>query len=394
MSQTKFTFPVESLRKFADPNKPGRARHFAVCETKHLPKNFPLETNPREQNLNSRVAKKIRESFLGEETGPIFHLLNRGLLISADSVHYDNQTDEMTIVMTDFRTHGVVDGGHTYEIITGENGSIEEPRFVTLEVLTGIEDIFEQVAGARNTSVQVKEKSLAELEGRLDTIKALVKGLPFSDDIAYRENEDKMIDVQEVIALLTIFHSDLLTKVKDDGSREISHPVSSYSSKGRTLQIYLDNEESFKKFAPVVPAIFKLHDHIKRTFPDNVKDLGGRPGAMKEIGYKKGKQRWPLYFSAKDGGDFEKSAYEIAAGFVYPILGGMRFLIETSDDGNYRWKTDPIKFYQSDVGKKLVELTTDASDELGRNPMAVGKSSRHWEGLYNYVAATYLTKNA
>jgi len=41
-----------------------------------------------------------------------------------------------------------------------------------------------------------------------------------------------------------------------------------------------------------------------------------------------------------------------------------------------------------------VELTLQASDELGRNPMAVGKSSRHWEGLYNYVAATYLTKVA
>src|SRR5438477_2000203 len=118
MSQTKFTFTVESLRKFTDPNKPGRARHFAVCDTKSLPKDFPMETNPREQNLSSKVAKKIRESFLGEETGPIFHLLNRGLLISAEGVQYDNQTDEMTIVMNDPRTHAVVDAGHPYKIVT------------------------------------------------------------------------------------------------------------------------------------------------------------------------------------------------------------------------------------------------------------------------------------
>ncbi|HEV2116611.1 MAG TPA: hypothetical protein VGR48_11330, partial [Terriglobales bacterium] len=110
--------------------------------------------------------------------------------------------------------------------------------------------------------------------------------------------------------------------------------------------------------------------------------------------YSKGKMRWPLYYSPKQAGDFERIAYEIPAGFVYPILGAMRFLVETGSSGKYQWKTDPLKLYDTEVGKKLVELTLEASGELGRNPMAVGKSSRHWEGLYNYVAATYLTNVA
>src|SRR5512146_2721122 len=145
MSQTKYTFTVESLRKFADPLRPGRARYFAVCSAKYLPDNFPMETNPREQNLNSKVARKIREGLLGEESGPMFHLLNRGLLLSAESVQYDNQPEEITIVMSDSRTHGVVDGGHTYRIITGEKNSTPEARFVTLEIMTGVEDVFEAV---------------------------------------------------------------------------------------------------------------------------------------------------------------------------------------------------------------------------------------------------------
>ena len=394
MSQTKFTFTVESLRKFADPNKPGRARHFAVCDTKYLPKNFPMETNPREQNLNSKVAKKIRESFLGEETGPIFHLLNRGLLISAEGVQYDNQTDEMTIAMSDPGTHGIVDGGHTYKIVTSEDGSLPEPRFVTLEVVTGIEDIFEKVAGARNTSVQVKEKSLAELEGRLEIVKNLIRSLPFENDVAYRENEDKPIDVQEVIAVLTIFHNELHLRAKDGGGKEMVHPVFAYSGKGRTLQVYLENETSYEKLAPIAEKVFKLHDRVKRTFPKFMQELGARPGARKEFGYRKGKLHWPLYYSPKQNGEVEKMAVEIPAGFVYPVLGAMRFLVEEGSDGKYQWKADPLKLWDNELGKKLVELSMAASDELGRNPMAVGKSSRHWEGLYNYVAATYLAKKA
>jgi hypothetical protein len=287
--------------------------------------------------------------------------------------------------MTSPQTHGVVDGGHTYKVITGHQAAITEPRFVTLEIMTGVEDDFEAIAGARNTSVQVKEKSLAELEGKLDVIKDAIKHLPFAGDVAYKENEDKAIDVQDVIAVLTIFHND----------RNSSHPVYTYSSKGRTLQVYLEDVNGYKKLAPVSKEIFKLHDHIKRTFPELYKDSGGRPGALKEIGYKNGKLRWPLYFSPKVDGDFERTAYDVPSGFVYPILGALRFLLETDNStGNYKWKTDPVKLYDKYIGEKLVELTIDASSELGRNPMAVGKSSRHWEGLYNYVAATYLTKTA
>jgi hypothetical protein len=214
---------------------------------------------------------------------------------------------------------------------------------------------------------------LAELEGKLDNVKTLVKGLPIENDIAYKENEEKEIGVQEVIAVLTIFHNE----------RHASHLVYAYSSKGRTLQAYLENVDGYKKLGQVAKDIFRLHDHIKRTFPETAKDLGGRPGALKEIGYKNNKLRWPLHFSRKQAGDFERIAYDVPAGFVYPILGAMRFILETDPaTGNYRWKGgDIVKFYQDTVGKKLVELTLEASSEPGRNPMAVGKSGRHWEGL-------------
>jgi hypothetical protein len=396
-NKKSFTFKVESFRKLPDPITPDdRERYFAFCNTKHLPIDFPMETNPREQNLNSKVAKKIKEGFFNVKDGepsienPLFHLLNRGLLISAASADFNNHSNMLTIEMTDPWRHGLVDGGHTYKVVTSKENQeqLPVPQFITLEIITGVEDDFEAIAGARNTSVQVKQKSLAELEGRLDIVHDLVEGTPFEKEIAYVENEDKPIDVENIIALLTLFH----TKIHGE-----AQPWYTYSIKARTLQIYLDHEKSYAGLAPIAHKIFQLHDHIKRTFPDYYKSVTGgsfgRLGALKEIGYKDGKLSYPLYFSPKKNGDFERVAHDIPGGFVYPILGAMRVLAEPDSKGKYKWATEPISFYDS-VASKLVELTMLASGEFGRNAMAVGKSPRHWEGLYSHVAATYFRTRA
>ena len=385
MLKTEFTFKVESLRKLPDPaNRERCERYFAFCDTQNLPIDFPMDTNPRQQNLKTKVAKKILGGYLGEETGPMFHLLNRGLLLSAETVHFNNQTNELTVTMSDHEKHGLVDGGHTYRIVTDPENlqMLAFPQFVTVEIITGVEEDFELIAGARNTSVQVKEKSLAELEGRLDIVKQIVVSQPFKGDVAYVEFEDKPIDVQNIIALLTIFHNEL---------HKNAHPVYCYSSKGRSLEVFLQNETTYRKLIPIAPSIFRLHDHVKRSMGEMYSSEGGRLGALKEVGYKDGKLKWPLYFSPKKNGDFEKIEYDIPDGFVSPILNALRFLvIDDPKSGAYDWRTDPVSFYDRVAGRKLVSLTIDASKELGRNPMAVGKSSRHWEGLYNYVAATFL----
>jgi len=398
-NKKSFTFRVESFRKLPDPVSPDdRDRYFAVCDTSNLPLDFPMETNPREQNLNTKVARKIREGFFNVDIkdgkpsakNPLFHLLNRGLLISAESAEFDNHMGLLTIHMTDQWRHGLVDGGHTYKIVTDRETEDQPPvpQYITLEIITGVEDDFEAIAGARNTSVQVKQKSLAELEGRLDIVHELVKGTTFENEIAYVENEDKPIDVETVIALLTLFH----TLIHGE-----AQPWYTYSIKARTLQVYLDNEESYSGLTAIAPKIFELHDHIKRTFPDYYKPVTGgsfgRLGALKEIGYKDGKLAYPLHFSPKKNGDFEKVAHDIPGGFVYPVLGAMRVLAEPNSKGRYKWATDPISFYDT-VASKLVELTMLASADFGRNAMAVGKSARHWEGLYSHVAMTFFKNRA
>ena len=83
------------------------------------------------------------------------------LLYQQKKVMFNNRTNEVTIEFGDELFHGNIDGGHTYKIICEHQN--EQPRidqYVQFEIITGVEDIIEDLARARNTSVQVDEKSM------------------------------------------------------------------------------------------------------------------------------------------------------------------------------------------------------------------------------------------
>ena len=123
-------------------------------------------------------------------------MLNRGLLLSADKVVYDNTTNRVKVNFTDLDIHGDVDGGHTYKIIQENADDLEyNQQFVKIEILTNVGEIFESLAAARNTSVQVPDSSIAELEKRFDRIKDVLKGESYFSNIAYKQNANEKIDI-------------------------------------------------------------------------------------------------------------------------------------------------------------------------------------------------------
>ena len=110
----KFEFDAKCFRML--PNPYGDAEivgspvtYEAYVEIQKLPDNFPMKTNPREQNLNTKVSKTIRESI--NTLDETFHIKNRGIVLSAKSVSYDQKAKKMTIVMDDEEVHGNIDGG-------------------------------------------------------------------------------------------------------------------------------------------------------------------------------------------------------------------------------------------------------------------------------------------
>jgi hypothetical protein len=380
------TFKAESFRKIPNPylksaiGDKEATTYIAMCDVKELPDDIPMETNPREQKLTTNVAKKIRNSLLDTDSAD-FYLLNRGLLLSAKDVSFNNYSNELTVTFEDPEVHGDVDGGHTYKTIL-ENRNVLDmgQQYVKIEIVTGVEGIFQRLAAARNTSVQVQDKSIAELENRFDIIKQAISKESFKNRVFFKENDVGDIDVADLLAVLNLFNIDRYPN-RDD------IPIVSYSSKKKCIDYYIDSHKKFGetaanpyvKMVSIMVDIFKLYDTIEINMNAyyKSKNNGGRYGAVKGVSLPRNGQEFKSKF-------YEKTLDCMSpTGFLYPILGAFRALVEEKD-GKYCWKKNPFAVLER-VGGDLVEITVERSRSLGNNPQSTGKDPGNWKTLYMTV---------
>ena len=394
-SKRVLKFKVSSFRKIPNPyissdnigeKKP--EMFIIICDVKDVPLDIPMETNPRKQNEKTRVAKKIQAS-LTNHTERNFYLLNRGLLLSASSISYNNETNDVSIVFEDLDVHGNVDGGHTYEIIKNNVSLLERgEQYVKIEVVTGIEDMFEQLAAARNTSVQVKDQSIAELENRFDLIKEAFRNERFYSDISYKENDVKRIDVSDILSILNLFN---IEKYPTDKLTPM--PIVSYSGKKACVDAYINESKNheddqtlnpYYKMIHIMPDIAKLYDKLEQNMPAYYKgDAAGvkKYGAITGVAMvKSGKPKFKSKFYEND------MDYSTPNGFIYPILGAFRALVQEKD-GFYEWIKNPFDVMDQ-LGNDLVANTVQVSRDLGNNPNATGKNSNLWQSLFMMVKMT------
>lgn len=385
--QNCIKFKVQSFRKIPNPyllSQLGDTRptmYFAICDVKDLPENFSMKTNPREQKMTTSVAKKIKNSLL-DTSALDFYLLNRGLLLSAKEVTFNTYSEEITIVFENMDVHGNVDGGHTYRTILDYRDELEPgQQFVKLEILTGVESIFQDLAAARNTSVQVQDKSIAELENRFDIIKHAIINEPFYEQVFFKENDKGDIDVTDILAILNMFNLDRY------GNNMDSFPTVSYSFKKTCIDYYIQTHKKlgespsnpYVKMSGIIPDIFKLYDHIEtrmNTFYRK-KNSAGHYGAVKGVIVPHKEQ----YLQSK----FYRNKLDIGSptGFIYPILGAFRALLK-EENGAYVWRQNPFAVLEK-VGPEMVETTIERSRSLGNNPQSTGKDTGNWKTLYMTV---------
>lgn len=317
------------------------------------------------------------------DTGELnFYLLNRGILLSAKDVSFNNYSNELTISFENCEVHGNVDGGHTYRTILQYRDQLDRgQQYVKIEILTGIEGIFQSLAAARNTSVQVQDKSIAELEDRFDIIKNTLANESYISRVFFKENDTGDIDVADLLALLNMFNI-------SHYSGMTSFPINSYSSKKKCIDLYIldhkqygeSGENPYVKMTNIMPDIFRLYDAIEvgmnRFYRQ--KNPAGRYGSTKGVQVPKPGQELHSKFFCND--------LDVASpnGFIYPILGAFRALVE-ENDYQYRWKKNPFAVLEK-VGADLVESTVSMSRSLGNNPQSVGKDPNIWKTLYMIVA--------
>lgn len=379
----KKTFKVQgnSFRKLDDPFENGTSKKYVFyANVNEVPDGIPMATNPREQKLTSGVAKAIENSLLSNDG--YFHLKNRGIVVSAQKCTFDNTKDTVTIEFDDTEMHGNIDGGHTYKIVC-EHRDEGLDQYVQFEVMTGVEDIIEDLARARNTSVQVDEKSMAELANKFDPIKEGIEGMPFYNRIAFKQNQTevdedtgkncKMIDAREVVAILGMFDIS-----KYDAK---NHPTQAYSSKAKMLSQYLEDSEHYRKFVNIAPDIFDLYDAIEMEFADAYNSTGGRYGRKKFAGYKDGAVVGKSKFGQND------LIYKVPDGILYPVVAAFSSLVVNNENtGKYEWYNgvEPIEIWKS-CKEELANKIMSFAASLGDNPNAIGKETVTWDLAYMTV---------
>lgn len=391
---TTFTFKTAIARRLPDPVFPNSSRHILLCAAQDVPIGLPKGANPREQNIDRGIYRDVMHSLLNEEGTPnSFHLKNKGITILAEEVIKSDNEDVLQVRFVSDE-QGIVDGGHTYDIIlrgqpqiadlnaTGE--SIPINQYVKVEILTGwTTTLVREIAGGLNTAVQVQRMSLADLGNEFDWIKDELKKANFLRYVAFKQNEVNAFDARDIIRLLDLFN---IAEFPNSGTE---YPIRAYTTKEGVLKHYLAGDESvkyadnYKCLRPILNEILVLHDTISRYGKDLYNKGGGkRGGRLKFIESSKSKQAFEFPFI---GEEYES---RLSGGALLPILGAFRAAVEANpEDNTVSWVggfENVLKLWE-DAGKALMEATQETSEELGRNPNAIGKSKKHWAFLHNLL---------
>lgn len=392
MENSKFKFKVQSVRTLRSPYAtPGDSDsyetiYYVLVDMRDLPDTFPLDVNPREPKMNTSVAKTLKNAVRESDTD--FYLNNRGIVISAKNFAFDPSSSTASVDLgnqsddNDKMQYGILDGGHTYTAIIQERENIPNGvvKYVRLEIITNVNNIT-RLSDARNTSVQVSDIALFNLDGKFENILEAIKGQPYDGKIACKDNERNDIHVYELLRLMYAFD---IEKFPDDSMA----PIQSYSGKAQVFKRYKEAYDSdfYKLLVKEIPKLVSLYDAIESELCDNYvaykKELGT---SLPRFGLVRG-------IDAKDNATsfFLKTSMQhtISTGYIYPIFGAFRALLDYDKEENVlKWHFDPLDIW-GEVGKALTQNTFESS----ANPQLAGKDKQLWLSNYRIVETQSLRK--
>jgi hypothetical protein len=373
---------VASARRQASPNGDGE-RHTFLVRVTDVPPDLPLDPNPRGQKIDRGIYRQVKDSLLANDGS--FLWKNHGITILAKKV---NKIDDVTYELEmDEGHHGISDGGHTFRIIreaVDENGQSVDQQSVEVRVFTGVvPDVLEavEVAGALNTTMQVQEMSLANLAGKFDWLKDLLRSESYFDKIAWRENEKAPYDARDLVVFIDMFN------VRRFPVNSEEHPTRAYNNKGEVLKDYVKDPVVYERFEPIVKDILTLFDTISLEGPKLHTQHGGRAGKLDFVKVKKPKKsgltnQFEFHFI----GQATDQCLDRAA--LYPMLGAFRWMIVERSDGKFAWREsfDHVLAVWRKAAPEMMRATQATHAEYRYKLTNLGKSRTHWGTMFNVVA--------
>lgn len=313
--------------------------------------------------------------------------------MSVLETEWDNKTEELTLSFDNPEIHGNIDGGHTLRAILEAKSKnyLSDDKYVFFEIFQGIDSPVE-LAAARNTSVQVDLKSIAELENSFEVLKEALSNNAFYNRIQFKMNEhynDDVvpIDVREIIAIILMFSQEIYPYKTPNGILSDFQPMQCYSGKEASLKKFLrqnggneeqqklDREKMIDNMKPIIKDIFNLWETVETSFAKVTNATGKRFGSRKYTKYDGGKVVAKSFLLQQD------LEYYIPKGLMYPVVGSFRALVQRNSDGTYYWRKNPIDVWEV-LGPKLVTIVLDEKSE---NPDVIAKNGNLWSNLFKEV---------
>lgn len=374
-------FKVKAVRTIMSPSNEGITTYYTWVNFRDLPDNISLEVNPRKPKMNTAVAKQLITAVTSSDNIN-FDINNRGIVITAKSFKFDTSTNTVSLDLgEDTSLYGILDGGHTYTAIIKNRDKLDKEidKYVKLEIVIGDTLDVSGLADARNTSAQVSDIALFELDDKFDFIKDILSSESYADDIAYKDNDNKSIQIAELLKLMFSFN---IKRFPDDSSA----PVQAYSGKAAVFKDYkkefennVENskENIYVKLSSLLPELVKLYELVQKELPEKYKEFKIEEGKQGQFGRVRGVEGAGKFATDFTGSDM---SYQISNGFILPIFGAFRALLSEDDKGNIFWMASPTEVWKR-AGLRLVQNTFDTDT----NPQQVGKSKTLWQSNYRIV---------
>jgi len=356
-------------------------RRQILVNVNELPEGIPTDPNPREAKPTSKTYLDIIDS-LNSDDG-IFHLKNKGITIVASDTIYNPHSKELTI---SFRkgadpksSHGILDGGHTYEIITSHRNDNVKNQFVPVTILTGVpHEKIPEVAAGLNNSTALTMVTKQNHNNQFEWIKKSLEGHPYADKIVYYQNDEGRIKVESIVAIMTAANVELFP-IKGDAI-----PTMAYNHKQGCLSKFADNMHSYEKFSVVLPDLLYLYDYISESCYTHYNKRGGMAGALSIFNAtpkptKGTRRKHKFEFSG------EASYFRLEQGVNMAILSTLRVFLKIKGK-KFVWDR-PMSEIKVIIDSVAAELVRDAQDVYKdvANLTSLGKSPNLWKAVMKTV---------
>lgn len=382
---------ASETRRYKHPVYPEIEKHYFTVRARDVPSGIRKDANARDgegQDLRKQVYREVQKSLLADGSMPgIFDLKNKGIVILAESVKKIGE-DVFEIAILDGQ--GIVDGGHTYEIITQAQieDNIPEDQYVDIQIRTGVpDDLITEISAGLNTGIAVKRHSIANLGGKYDWIKEELADQPYSDRIAWRETDDGDYDVRDLICVMEAMN------VVDFPNDSGTHPLSAYEARERVTKKFSDDADAFdgnpegstyRRLRPLLKDALILFDRVRHDFREVYNGTGlGNAGALDIMEQSKAGKKYDFPFAG-----LPPSEYRLTKGALYPIFAAFRNKVWINpESGLAEWDegfASVLALWES-TAAELAQQTKAAIKDYGRKPDVLGKSRGHWNNVHKTV---------